>query len=136
VIKCQIYQKIVLSGILAVHLYARLRIKSKILTIFGILDEEICTRHKNQFIKTQKKIKKKARDVDRYFTFEMLKRDCVVKGGIFGLDPDKDEEPQFKKWLKLHPPKRQISDEERKIKSVRFKEVMLRKNFKKTRSST
>jgi len=94
--------------------------KIKNLNYIWYPNEEICSKHRNQFIKTQKKIKKKARDVDKYFTLKMLDRNFIVGAGIVGLDPDKDEESQLKIWLKKHPLKRQISDEEKKIIRKRF----------------
>ena len=83
-------------------------------------DEEICKRKafaNMDWIKRQKKIAKKAKRMDRYFTFEMLKRNCVITKGIEGLDPDKPEEPQLKKWFKKHPEKkiRKVSEEQKKL---------------------
>lgn len=66
-------------------------------------DEEICSKHKPQFVKTQKKIVKKTKDINKYFTFDMLNRDMVVTGGMVGLDPDKEEKNQLMRWLKIHP---------------------------------
>jgi hypothetical protein len=78
-------------------------------------DEEICTKNNTPtWVKRQKKISRKAKDNLTYFTFEMLNRNCVIKDGIVGLDPDSPEDPQLKKWLKLHPIKRELSEEERK----------------------
>jgi len=89
-------------------------------------DEEICPKHRNQFIKIQKKIKEKTRNVDKYFTLKMLNRNFIVGAGIIGLDPDKNEEIQLKMWLEKHPLKRQISDEEKKIIGKRFKSAIHR----------
>ena len=92
-------------------------------------DEEICPKHKHQFIKTQKKIKKKARDVDKYFTLEMLNRNFIVGAGIIGLDPDNEEGPQLKKWMEKHPLKRQISDKEKEAIRKRFEKAIHRQKL-------
>ena len=79
-------------------------------------DEEVCTLKKHSglpWIRKQRKLIKRAARVDRYFTFEMLERNCVVRGGIEGLDPDVPEELQLKRWLNTHPEKRKLSWEER-----------------------
>ena len=69
-------------------------------------DEDICGLKKNWtllWVKNQKKIKKKARDVWKYYLYVMLDRDFIITKNITGLDPDKDEKPQLKAWLKAHP---------------------------------
>ncbi len=48
-----------------------------------------------------------------YFTMAMLNRDCILKTGIRGLDPDKEEKPQLQEWMRKHPRKRQVTDEDR-----------------------
>ena len=48
-----------------------------------------------------------------YFTLEMLKRNCIVKKGIAGLDPDAEEEPQLRRWLADHPKRREMSEEKK-----------------------
>lgn len=80
-------------------------------------DEEICAKQdfgKLQYIITQKKIKKVEANPEKYFTFEMLNRDYIVKKGIEGLDPDKvspnREEKEVSEWLNQHP---EISKETR-----------------------
>ena len=67
-------------------------------------EEEIC-RLKNitGWIKQQKKIAKKVKDKDTYYTYKMLNRNCKVGTGMIGLNPDKPEEPQLEDWLKKHP---------------------------------
>jgi len=95
-------------------------------------DEEICKRSSPpQWIKNQKKIKKKTRDMRGYFNFIMLNRNCIIGKGVVGLDPNRPEEGQLKSWLKKHPVKRQISDEEREIRRKRFERVIHRQNHKK-----
>ena len=69
-------------------------------------DEDICKVRKFQqerWIKNQKKIKKVGSYDTGYFTKEMLDRRLFVKKGIKGIDPDKDEPRQLKKWLREHP---------------------------------
>lgn len=63
------------------------------------------------WIQAQRKLVKAA--ADGYFTMEMLNRDCILKTGIRGLDPDREERPQLQEWLRKHPRKRQVTNEER-----------------------
>ena len=71
-------------------------------------DESVCKRRGLNYpwLKTQKKITKRARHSDGYFTIQMLSHLRRVCKGIEGLDPDKEEGPQLQKWLKNHPAKR------------------------------
>ena len=81
-------------------------------------DEEICgirTHATLPWIQNQKKLVKKTGRADRYFNLQMLERNCIIRKGIEGLDPDQAEEYQLKKWLKAHPEKRVLSKEERKV---------------------
>jgi hypothetical protein len=77
-------------------------------------DEEICrsrTYANLPWIRSQRKIGRvKARG---YFTLEMLQRNCIVKRGITGLDPDAVEEPQLHRWLADHPVRRGMTDEKK-----------------------
>ncbi len=70
-------------------------------------DEEIC-KHRDfldhTFVKQQRKIQKKARDRDTYYTIEMLSVECMVKGGMTGIDPDRAYTPQLEIWMRKHPP--------------------------------
>lgn len=94
-------------------------------------DEEICKRRfRLPWLKTQKRIARITSDRYIYFTKEMLERNCIIGSGMKGLDPDKEEEPQLKTWMKKHPPKRQLSDEERK----RIKERLKRYSFRKQKN--
>lgn len=78
-------------------------------------DEEICRLKKMlNWIRRQKKIKNKAKDVDKYFTYEMLKHNCVIGKGIKGLDPDIPEEKQLKIWYEKHPPKKPRTEKQLK----------------------
>ena len=75
------------------------------------------------WVRNQRKIKKRAVDKSRYFTIEMLKQNCRIRTGIKGLSPNvrcDNEEKQVQKWLSKHPPQRSISPEERK----KFREEM------------
>lgn len=89
-------------------------------------DEPICRAMRFReldWVRNQRKIKKRARDKSRYFTIEMLKQNCRIRTGIKGLSPNipsDKEEKQVQKWLSKHPPQRSISLEERK----KFREEM------------
>ena len=105
-------------------------------------DEPICKlRAFNDFqwIKSQKKIankwekfKKEVGDEDlipeTYFTIEMLDRDFVIRKGIKGLDPDKDEKQQLREWLEAHPEKKEISEERKK--ELRERALLMRDKYK------
>ncbi len=87
-------------------------------------DEEICmsSAYGNLiWIKAQKKIVKALAQTNRYFTLKMLEANCVIRKGIIGLDPNNDEKPQLQRWLKEHPSKRILSEEEKKARTQRIK---------------
>jgi hypothetical protein len=69
-------------------------------------DEEICRKRKNipEWVKKQRKIAKKVKPESHafYFTLEMLKVPFRVTGNTKGLDPDKEEPPQLRRWLKRY----------------------------------
>ena len=77
-------------------------------------DEEICRSRAYAglaWIRGQRKIGRvKARG---YFTLEMLRRNCIVKRGIAGLDSDAEEEPQLRRWLADHTERRGMSEEKK-----------------------
>ena len=75
--------------------------------------EGICTQYSYPWIKAQRKISKKAKDNKTYFTLKMLERNCIIKSGIIGLDPEKDKIEELKKWMKKHPVKRELTEEEK-----------------------
>jgi len=79
-------------------------------------DEEIC-RLKTvlNWVKIQKKISKRTKDNNKYYTYKMLNQNCKVGKGMTGLNPDKPEESQLEDWLKKHPPKKAISEKQKKI---------------------
>lgn len=87
-------------------------------------DEEICRNpdySKFQFIKTQKKIAKKSKDNNTYYTYEMLNRNFRVTTAIIGLNPDNDREYELNKWFKSKP---EITEEEQKRLSERARVVL------------
>jgi hypothetical protein len=79
-------------------------------------DEDICqlqTFCNLNWVRNQKKIARKSRNKDGYFTCKMLLRDCIVGKGVEGLDPDhdiSDMEKDEARWLQQHPEKPKISD--------------------------
>lgn len=83
-------------------------------------DEDICTKQSPQFVKTQRKILKKSKDKSTYYTYEMLNRNCIIKEGITGLNPDEAESAQLKKWIKNHKHIKELSEEEKQAMRVKF----------------
>jgi hypothetical protein len=84
--------------------------------------EDICRSrsHGNLlWIQTQRKLEKIS--ADGYFTMEMLGRDCILKSGIQGLDPDKEERLQLQAWMRKHPKKRAVTVEEHAVIKERLK---------------
>ena len=92
-------------------------------------DEEIC--HLREFchlpwIRNQKKIAKKARDYDSYFTLRMLEQNCMIKAGITGIDsetPLDAVEREEKKWLNNQPVKKELSQQEREAQLKHLKKM-------------
>jgi len=85
-------------------------------------DDDVCKRNfPPQWVKTQRRISIKTRSMDTYYTFKMLSQNCVVGKGIIGIFPDRPEEEQIKSWLKRHPTKRILTEEEREKLRERFK---------------
>jgi len=81
-------------------------------------DEEICRlKTVPNWVKIQKKISKRTKDNNKYYTYKMLNQNCKICRGILGLNPDKPEEPQLEEedWLKKHPPKKAFSEKRKKI---------------------
>lgn len=84
-------------------------------------NEEICTKHRHNWILTQRKLSKRAKSKDQYFTFEMLQRDCVIMTGITGISPDQENErEQIKKWMSKHKPRKKMSEKQRREVGERF----------------
>ncbi|TKJ45553.1 hypothetical protein CEE35_03465 [Candidatus Aerophobetes bacterium Ae_b3b] len=92
-------------------------------------DEQICGARWTQalsWIQAQKKIKKRARDTSRYFTLTMLSQNCRLKKGITGLNPDmpvETERKRIEKWCLKHPPKKEVSHEEKQEFIERMKKA-------------
>lgn len=83
-------------------------------------DEEICKKRFNLvWIKNQKKVKKKAKNKEKYFTVSMLNRNIIIKTGILGLDYNASYEDECK-WIDKHPEKRILTEEEKNIIRKRF----------------
>ena len=86
-------------------------------------DEEICRYGRLAWVKRQRKISRKARNKDFYFTYEMLCRNCRITTATEGLDPDKtdfNDQQAVKKWLDMHHEKRVLSAEEKEKISKRL----------------
>ena len=80
------------------------------------VDEPVCRLHDvPEWVKRQRKIART--DIDEKagcFTLPMLERDCMIKKGITGIDPDgtdSEREAAEKAWLEKHPVKKPISEE-------------------------
>ena len=86
-------------------------------------DEEICQNRElfpdKLLVDNQNKIKRRDRSKETYYTYDMLNRAFIIKGGITGIDPDKDELPQVTSWLKAHPVP---SEDQVKARSDRMKQ--------------
>ena len=91
--------------------------------------EEICglqTYCHESWIRNQKKIAKKSRNIDFYFTHRMLEQNCIIGRGIVGIDPDHDITDIKKdetRWLQEHPVKRIISEEKRELLRNRMEKI-------------
>lgn len=101
-------------------------------------DEEICTKQKyckELIVRNQRKVARQSRDSETYYTARMLNRSIIIKGGIRGLNPDhelKDMEREEREWLKAHPVKRALSDEELAELRERFSKVQGKQPVQKT----
>jgi len=97
-------------------------------------DEDICSSQKFKdlvWIKNQRKISKRAKDNDTYYTIRMLEQNCVIGRGIKGLDTDHDlimRERDEDRWLQEHPIKLPLSEGRRKELKDRMMEVRQRFN--------
>jgi len=91
-------------------------------------EEEICrSREFSQeaWIKRQKMIAKKTGDIYPGYTYEMLQRDCIIKKGIVGIDPDipiDEFDEAVQKWLEAHPEKKPMSEEKKAEFAKRMRE--------------
>ena len=82
-------------------------------------DETICQEKTSRlllWVKAQRKISKSEAQQNRYFTLPMLNHDCVIRKGISGLDPDKEDKQQVKKWMEEHPGIKPLSQDEEKAR--------------------
>lgn len=97
-------------------------------------EEAICTKQgmlkEYPWIKSQRKIARRCKDPDKYFTIEMLKKLSQVRKGTVGLSPDVEEAPQIRSWLNRHPmreprrfPKKKYTEQERKEIGQRLREA-------------
>lgn len=78
--------------------------------------EDVCMLQgfcKLNLIQNQKKIRRRTRVSESFYTIRMLQRNSIVSKGISGLDPDHeitDMEKDEAKWMKEHPEKHTISE--------------------------
>jgi hypothetical protein len=99
-------------------------------------DEEVCrsrTKGNLPWLKAQKKIAGCGAGGGRYFTLAMLNRNCVIRRGIAGLDPDEEEEPQMNAWMKGHRERRALSNDERAVLEKRMETCRGRRSGKPAR---
>lgn len=88
--------------------------------------EGFCTSYafcKLPWIRNQRKLARKVRNKDFYYTLEMLSHNCVITVATEGLNPDTtdyQDKTALKKWLKQHPKKREVSEEERENRRKMF----------------
>lgn len=81
-------------------------------------DEEICTSRNYSalpWIKRQRKIARKVRNKDFFFTHKMLNHNCIVTVATEGIDPDADfadTETLVKRWIKKHSEKKAKSQDQ------------------------
>jgi hypothetical protein len=84
-------------------------------------DEEICTNpeySKELIVQNQRKIARRSKDFDTYFTAVMLSHSFIIKCGIRGLDPDREakyQQSDERAWIRSHPEKRELTEEERNL---------------------
>ncbi len=88
-------------------------------------DEEICkTDFPPGWVKNQKKIQKRSKNFDTYYTFKMLNRNCIIKKPFTGITPEGfgriTLEEKEKSWLKSHPAKRILTEKEKEVLRKRF----------------
>lgn len=86
-----------------------------------IPDEEPCKSREfshELWVIQMKKIAKKVRNRDFFFTYEMLNNDCIITAATEGIDPDSDPSQRdtlVNRWLKKHPEKKAKTKEELEI---------------------
>lgn len=87
-------------------------------------DEEIChsrTQVNLPWVKTQKKIVESGAPANHYFNLPMLERNCIIKKGIAGLDPDETNRTHIRRWFTEHPVKKEMSEEEKIARAAHLK---------------
>jgi len=84
-------------------------------------DEEVCKKTPApDWVKRQKKIAKKAKSNDLYFTYEMLNKPFRISPGIEGVDPNiEDWQKEVKKWIKRHPEYRVSEASKKALQSIK-----------------
>lgn len=88
-------------------------------------DEEVCKKKAIElWVKNQRKVKKRSRDTEKYFTASMLNRNIRVRNGITGLGTDSNLDDE-KKWIEKHPEIRELSEKEKNVLRERFKNNIL-----------
>ena len=89
-------------------------------------EEDICESREfsyESWIRNQRKIARKTRDLDTYYTYKMLQQNCIIGKGISGLNPDNDYcemKNDGDRWLKAHPEKQKLSETEIEIRKKRL----------------
>jgi hypothetical protein len=76
-------------------------------------DESVCTMFSKAWIKRQRKIQNKTKNLDTCYTFDMLNKSITIGRAIKGIDPDKDQNEEEQKWLNKHPVKKEMSEEQK-----------------------
>jgi hypothetical protein len=82
------------------------------------------------WIKRQRKIQNKTRNLDTCYTFNMLDKNITIGKAIKGIDPDKDQNEEEKKWLSKHSVKKEMSEEQKQILRERIAKLTEKKNDK------
>jgi len=90
-------------------------------------DDEICPLQAfchEQWIRNQRKISKKVRNKDFYFTKKMLERNCIITSATEGQDPDHDlseKDVDEEHWFKQHPEKHKLNEAQKAEIGLRLK---------------
>jgi hypothetical protein len=97
--------------------------------------EEICNIQgfstKYPWILRQRKIARKVRNKDTYFTHVMLNRSFRITAALEGLDPDKENTTeQLSRWYKKHPAIVPLTNGQKQALRERFKKRTLRRKIK------
>lgn len=96
-------------------------------------DEEICAGHNYStlpWVRRQRKIARKVRNKDYFFTIDMLNQNCTLTVATEGIDPDANlaaTKTLVKTWLKKHPEKKAKTKED--IELLRNRMVGIRKGL-------